>query len=64
MSFDVELDSIDANECDAPPDTDPKEKPGKRRVQFYGAHACHNKTTEVILFNNKLQSEASVGSGW
>jgi hypothetical protein len=45
VSFDIELDSIDIDECDAPNKT---AQPQKDRVllRFYGAHACRD-TTEV-----------------
>ena len=46
MSFDIELDSIEIDECDAPHSLRP-EPDGVRKVQFYGAHACRNTTTEV-----------------
>ena len=49
MSFDIELDSIDIDECDAPLTV----QSDKRTVQFYGAHACRNATTEVSRLNNR-----------
>ena len=52
VSFDIELDSIDIDECDAPNKT---AQPQKDRVllRFYGAHACRD-TTEVGWLHNNV----------
>ena len=43
MSFDIELDSIEIDQCDVPQAI----KPDKKIVHFYGSHACRNVTTKV-----------------
>ena len=53
MSFDIELDSIDVDECDVPLSSTPEKTDGNHVVQFYGAHKCHNTSTKVhklVLF--------------
>ncbi len=54
MSFDIELDTVDIDECDAPQTAQPEKNTieNKRNtLLFYGFHACRNLTTQVRTLN-------------
>jgi hypothetical protein len=45
VRIDIELDSVDVNECDDSPPTIPTDY--WNPIQFYGGHLCRNDTTKV-----------------